>query len=137
MAVRPMSLAPILSAPAIIQVHAGAAVAALLLGAVHFRLPQGRGPHRIFGWTWAALMLIVAVTSLWISGEKFRFGPFSPIHLLSILTLVSLPLGLWRAHRHDVRAHRSTMIGLYTGALIVAGLFTLLPGRIIGRALFG
>jgi uncharacterized membrane protein len=27
------------------------------------------------------------------------------------------------------------MIGLYAGALIIAGLFTLLPGRLIGQSL--
>lgn len=134
---RTMTLAPLLAAPAIIKIHAGAAIAALVLGTAQLWLPKGKGLHRVMGWTWAALMLVVALSSFWISGERFRFGPFSPIHLLSIFTLVVLPLGLWRAHRHDVRGHRGTMIGLYVGALIVAGLFTLLPTRILGRVLFG
>jgi uncharacterized membrane protein len=29
------------------------------------------------------------------------------------------------------------MIGLYIGALVITGLFTLLPGRLIGRVLWG
>lgn len=132
-----MTLAPLLAAPAIIKVHTAAAIAALLLGAAQFWLPKGRGLHRTMGWIWAALMLVVAISSLWISKERFQFGPFSPIHLFAILTLVSLPLGLLYARRHNVRGHKATMISLYIGALIVAGLFTLLPSRILGRVLFG
>ena len=132
-----MTLAPLLAAPTVIQLHAGAAVAALLLGAAQFWLPKGRGLHRAMGWVWAALMLVVAITSFWISKERFQLGPFSPIHLLSILALVSLPLGILYARRRNVRGHKATMISLYIGALIVAGLFTLLPSRILGRVLFG
>ena len=53
------------------------------------------------------------------------------------LTLVVLPLGVWRAHRHDVRGHRRVMIFTFAGALVIAGLFTLLPGRIMHAVVFG
>src|SRR5262249_17232155 len=65
------------------------------------------------------------------------WGPFSPIHLLSIFTLIMVPLGVWRAHHHQVKAHRSIMIGVFSGALVVAGLLTLLPGRIMHMVVFG
>lgn len=39
-----------------------------------------------------------------------------------------LPLAVWRAHTHRVTDHRRIMILLFTGALVVAGLFTLVPG---------
>jgi uncharacterized membrane protein len=132
-----MTLAPIAAAPLIIQFHAAAAIAALVLGAVQFWLPKGRAPHRLLGWIWASLMLCVALSSLWISREQFRFGPFSPIHLLAILTLVMVPAGVAHARRHNVRGHRITMVSLYVSALVVAGPFTLLPSRMLGRALFG
>jgi hypothetical protein len=50
---------------------------------------------------------------------------------LSIFTPMMIPLGVWAAHRHRVTQHRSIMIGLVSGALVIAGLFTLLPGRIM------
>jgi len=56
---------------------------------------------------------------------------------LSILTLAMLPLAVWRAHTHRVAAHRRIMIILFTGALVITGLFTLLPGRIMHRVVFG
>ena len=48
-----------------------------------------------------------------------------------------LPLAVWRAHAHRVADHRRFMIALFSGALVVAGLFTLLPGRIMHAVMFG
>jgi uncharacterized membrane protein len=48
-----------------------------------------------------------------------------------------LPIAVWRAHRHDVNSHRRAMLGLFFGALVIAGVFTLLPGRIMHAVLFG
>jgi uncharacterized membrane protein len=80
-------------------------------------------------------MLTVAVSSLFI--HKIRlWGPWSPIHLLSLLVLVTLPLALWHAHRHDVRQHRMAMLSLFLGALVIAGALTLLPGRIMHAVVF-
>lgn len=47
-----------------------------------------------------------------------------------------VPLGVWRAHRHRVVDHRRIMIGVFSGALVIAGLFTLLPGRIMHTVVF-
>jgi uncharacterized membrane protein len=78
----------------------------------------------------------VAVSSFWVHQIRL-VGPWSPIHLLSIFTLLMLPLGVWRAHRHEVAGHRRIMILLFTGALVIAGLFTLVPGRIMHAVIFG
>jgi uncharacterized membrane protein len=36
-----------------------------------------------------------------------------------------------------VLEHRRIMIFIFSGALVIAGLFTILPGRIMHRVLFG
>ena len=131
-----MSLAPLLSAAPAIPLHAFAAMAAFALGLVQFASPKGTLPHRTVGWIWVALMLVVAISSLWIHQIRL-LGPFSPIHFLSIFTLVMLPLAVWRAHSHQVAAHRRIMISLFLGALLIAGLFTLIPGRIMHKVVFG
>jgi uncharacterized membrane protein len=131
-----MNLAPLANAPLPIQLHAWAALAAFALGIVQLAGVKGTTRHRALGYTWAALMLVVAVSSLWVH-EIRLWGPWSPIHLLSILTLVMLPLGVWYARTHNVIGHRSTMIGLFAGALVIAGLFTLVPGRIMHKVVFG
>jgi uncharacterized membrane protein len=132
-----MSLAPLLDAANwTIPVHAFAAMAAFVLGVVQFAAPKGTLPHRTLGWIWVGLMLSVAVSSFWIHQIRL-VGLWSPIHLLSISTLVTVPLGVWRAHRHEVADHRLIMTLVFSGALVIAGLFTLLPGRIMHAVVFG
>src|ERR1700730_5800577 len=130
-----MDLAPLTNAPLPIQLHAYAALGAFALGAVQLAGVKGTTRHRALGYTWAALMLVVAISSFWVH-ELRLWGPWSPIHLLSIFTLVMLPLGVWRAHHHQVQAHRWTMISIFVGALVIAGLFTLVPGRIMHAVVF-
>jgi uncharacterized membrane protein len=131
-----MSLAPLLAAPAVIQLHAFAALGTFALGAVQLSAPKGMIPHRLFGWVWAGLMLAVVVSSFFIHTIRL-WGPWGPIHLLSLFTLIMLPLAVLRARRHQVERHRRAMIALFTGALVVAGVFTLLPGRIMHEVVFG
>ena len=131
-----MSLRPLLDATAATQFHAFAAMGAFVLGLVQLAAPKGTLPHRTLGWTWVGLMVVVSASSFWIHDLRV-WGPWSPIHLLSIFTLVMLPIAVMHAHRHHVREHRNAMIGLFAGALVVAGLFTLLPGRIMHAVVFG
>ena len=131
-----MSIEPLLTAAQPIPIHAFAAMAAFVLGVVQFARRKGTFSHRTFGWIWVVLMLIVAITSFWISEIKL-WGPWSPIHLLSIFTLINLPIAVLMARRHNVRAHRGWMIGLFGGALVIAGIFTLIPGRIMHGVIFG
>ena len=125
-----MSLAPLLNAAPAIQLHAFAALAAFGLGAVQL------AAHRTLGWIWVVLMVIVAASSFWIH-ELRLWGPWSPIHLLAIFTLAMLPLAVLHARRHRVGRHRNAMIAIFAGALVVAGLFTLMPGRIMHAVVFG
>jgi uncharacterized membrane protein len=131
----PMTLAPLLDAPAAIQIHAFAAIAAFAVGLVQFTAPKGTIPHRLIGWSWITLILSVAVSSLFIHTIRL-WGPWSPIHLLSIFTLASLPIAAMHAHRHDVRRHRRAMTAVFVGALVIAGIFTFLPGRIMHAVVF-
>ncbi|PZV36118.1 DUF2306 domain-containing protein [Mesorhizobium kowhaii] len=131
-----MSLQPLLAAPSPIPWHAFAAFAASAIGATQLVLPKGTPRHRIAGYVWAALMLVIAVSSFWIHQIRL-IGPFSPIHLLSILVLVTVPLAVWHAHNHRVAKHRKVMISLYVFALVGAGIFTLLPSRVMHDVVFG
>ena len=131
-----MNLVPLLDAAPAIPVHAFAAMGAFALGIVQFTAPKGTLPHRTIGWTWVLLMVLVAVSSFWIHQIRL-VGPWSPIHLLSIFVLVMVPLGVWRAHRHRIADHRRIMISVFSGGLVIAGLLTMLPGRIMHAVVFG
>ena len=131
-----MSLTPLLDAAPAIPMHAFAAMAAFALGLFQFAAPKGTLPHRTIGWIWVLLMVSVAISSFWIHTIRL-VGPFSPIHLLSIFTLIVLPIGVWRAHRHRAADHKRIMTMIFAGALVIAGLFTFLPGRIMHAVVFG
>ena len=131
-----MSLSPLLAAAPEIQLHAFAALAAFVLGGVQIAAPKGTLPHRSLGWIWVALMLAVSASSFLIHGIRL-WGPWSPIHLISVFTPIMLVVGVVAARRHRVRAHKITMMSIYAGALILAGLFTMLPGRLMHEVVFG
>jgi uncharacterized membrane protein len=131
-----MTLAPLLAASWAIQLHAFAAMAAFALGIVQLSAPKGTIPHRTFGWIWVLLMLGVSISAFWIHSIRL-WGPLSPIHLLAIFTLIMLPIAVLHARRHRVMQHRWAMISIFFGALVVAGLFTLVPGRIMHAVVFG
>jgi len=111
-------------------------MAAFALGIVQFAAPKGTLPHRTIGWIWVLLMFAVAISSFWIH-EIRLVGPFSAIHLLSIFAPVMLVLAVLHARRHNVSGHKKAMISIFFGALVVAGLFTFLPGRIMHAVVFG
>lgn len=131
-----MSFAPLLNAPLSIQLHAFAAMGAFALGLVQFAAPKGTLPHRTVGFIWLALMLTVAISSFWIH-EIRMWGEFSPIHLISIYVLIMIPLAVHYARTHNVRGHSRTVIGMFLGGLVIAGLFTFVPGRIMHAVAFG
>lgn len=131
-----MSLTPLFNSSPEIQIHALAAMAAFAVGCVQLALPKGTKFHRLLGWAWAAVMLVVAASSLFVN-TTCTFGPFSAIHLLTLLTIVMLPVGLAHARKNRIRQHATTMISLFLGALIIAGAFTFVPGRIMHDVAFG
>ncbi len=119
-----------------IPLHAGLAMAAVILGAVQFYLPKGTYLHRLMGYFWVTSMFVVAASSFFIN--EFRWiGPFGPIHLLSLLVLHSLWIGISSARNGNTAKHKSTMKQLYILGLLLAGAFTFVPGRIMNSVLLG
>ncbi len=118
--------------PLPVWIHMLSALAALALGTLLFsRRIKGDRLHRVAGWTWVALMLAVAVSSLWIP----RFLTFSWIHVFTLVTLVGIPQAVLAIRRGNVAAHRAAMRNLFVWGLVVAGLFALIPGRRLGNAM--
>jgi uncharacterized membrane protein len=131
-----MSLDPILSAPLAVQIHAFAAIAAMLLGAIVLFRPKGTAVHKLMGRVWVGLMLVVATSAIFIN-EIRLIGPFSPIHIFVVLTYYGIGEGVREIRRGNIEAHQATMKSVYLGALLLTGAFTLLPGRRMHDVLFG
>ena len=122
------------SAP--IPTHAMAAMAAVILGGLQLASAKGTTQHRVLGWSWVLLMMYVSVSSFFISSLRL-WGAFSPIHLLSVWTLFSLGMAIYHAREGNIRQHKIWMVLLYVLALLVTGVFTLWPGRVMHAVLFG
>lgn len=130
-----MTLAPLLHAPLAIQLHVATVLPAAILGAFLLARPKGTRLHRLLGKIWLGLMVVTASATFFIH-EIRLVGDFSPIHLLSIYVLVGSWQAVAAARRRDIAAHRGHVAGMYLGGIIVAGLFTLLPGRLMHTSLF-
>jgi uncharacterized membrane protein len=131
-----MTLQPLLAAGPAIQIHAVAALLAFGIGIVQLIARKGSKQHRRLGYIWAAAMMTVAITSFWIH-EIRQFGDYSLIHVLSVFVIVSVPMALAAARSGRVNRHKKIMLSTFFFALITAGAFTLLPGRIMYRVLIG
>lgn len=121
-----------------VQAHLVFAVAALLLGPwVLWRSRKGSRAHRLAGYAWVVLMLGTALSSVFIRDFRLpNLAGYTPIHLFTAMTLVMVPLAVRDAVRGQVAAHQKAMRKVYLGACVVAGLFTLLPGRYLGTLLW-
>lgn len=121
------------SSPAM-RLHLTAALIALIMGARQLVAKKGGLAHRLIGWSWSLIMIAAAASSFFIQ-SVFK-GHFSPIHLLSIYVLVQLPLAIQAARKGDLVRHAAVMRGMYWMGLVTAGLFTLVPGRLLHAVFF-
>ncbi|WP_298820781.1 DUF2306 domain-containing protein [uncultured Roseibium sp.] len=108
--------------------------AAFAIGTVQTCAPKRTLRPKQLGHLWCALMLWTALSGFLIYDIRLR-GSFSPIHLLSVMALVGLYVGVTEARRKEVARHRKPVIVLYSGALLVAGVFAMLPGRLMHHLL--
>ena len=119
--------------------HLATVLPAFAIGTYLLMNRKGTKRHRQLGIAFIVLMLVTSVISLLMEARvgPQLFGHFGAIHSLSILTLISVPIGYYHARNHNVPWHRGFMIGVYSSALIVAGAFALAPGRLLHEFLFG
>jgi uncharacterized membrane protein len=131
-----MKLGLIAAAPLPIQIHLATVIPAFLIGTwLIFLSVKGSRPHRMLGVVYLTLMTITAVTTFFI--RSLDPPHLSLLHLLIPVTLFAVLGGIAAARRGDVRGHRRAMILLYVGALLIAGGFTFLPGRLMHDVFFG
>ena len=126
----------------LVYVHAVLALLAVPLGIYIFINKKGTKQHRVLGRTWATILAIVSLTAIFI--QTIKPGQYSLIHLLIPWTLGSLSYSIWNIRKFKKTkierykyAHMYSMIGVYIGALLVAGLFTVSPGRFFHQIIFG
>lgn len=131
----------------VIYIHAFFAIMAVPVGLYIFFKKKGTNQHKFIGRVWVSFLLIVSFTALFITSSMTDvvFNPrgYSWIHLLIPFTVGNLIYSIWnirqfkktKLEKHKI-AHVRSMMGVYCGALLVAGSFTLMPGRMFHAILF-
>jgi len=131
-----MNLEPIASAPLAIKIHLATVLPAFAIGTWQiFFSTKGSRYHRLLGAIYLALMTVTAITTFFI--RSINPGHLSLIHLFIPLTLFGVFGALWNIRRGNIKGHRNAMLGLYFGGILIAGGFTLLPGRLLHHVFFG
>ena len=126
----------------LIAVHMTAAIGAVVTGPVALWARRGRTQHprlhRAFGYAWVTLMVVTAMSALFIRDRSLpNIAGYTPIHLLVPVTLLGLFGAFYALAKGNVARHRKVMQSLYVGACVVAGGFTLLPSRYLGQLVLG
>lgn len=126
--------------PFLVTVHLMTVLPAAVLGAYVLLVRKGGPHHRTLGKIYMVLMAFTAVWTLFMPafvGPRL-FNHFGFLHLLSLLTAWTVPTALRAARRGDVRGHKSAMLQLYLGGVLIAGSFAVfVPGRYLHSVLFG
>lgn len=116
-----------------IHLHLALSTLAMALILVILFTPKGRGAHGLLGRAAAAALMLTALSSFAIRSH----GHFTALHLLSVATLATIPLGVWYVRHGRVAAHRRVMLINAAGLFVAATVATLTPGRFLHTALFG
>ena len=124
-----------------IAIHMSAAITAVLLGPVALWARLGRTTrprlHRALGYAWVTCMITAALSAIFIRDFQLPNAMgYTPIHLLIPLTFFSLYRAFVYLLQGNIQGHRKTMQWLYVSACLVAGAFTLVPGRYLGNLIW-
>jgi uncharacterized membrane protein len=120
--------------------HLATVVPAFFLGTYLLLNQKGTPRHRALGKLFMILMVSTAFVALFMSdGRGSRIlGHFGFNHLFVIPVAIFIPRAYFAARRGDIKTHKASVIGVYVGALLIAGgvaIFT--PGRLLHGWLFG
>lgn len=117
-------------------VHLFSLLLAVGLGIYLLLGKKGARAHRALGWTWALLLTVGAVSSLFLRRDGVGWSFF---HVFTVITVIVMPVALLAARRHRVRWHAALMTYVLVNIVLLAGIFAVYPGfaeRLLVRAIF-
>ncbi|MFT4855753.1 MAG: putative membrane protein [Algoriphagus sp.] len=119
--------------------HLLTVVPCIFLGGYLLAARKGGPIHRKLGGIYMILMILTALIALLIPagvGPQF-LNHFGYLHLLSIIVLWTVPTAFLAVKKGNIKAHQRKMAILYVSGIIIAGGFTLTPGRYLYELFFG
>jgi len=124
----------LMAAPLQVKIHLAGALTSLGIGIVLLSGVKGTSLHKALGWTWVISMGTTAVSSFWI--HNLNPGGLSFIHFLSGWTVIGLPAAVFAIRQRKVAVHARAMTSMFVGGLVLAGLLSFMPGRLMWNLFF-
>lgn len=123
----------------LLYLHLGTIAPCIFLGAYLIGFQKGTLLHKRLGKIYMGLIFFSSVVSLFMEA---KVGPqllnhFGWIHSLSLVTIATVPISIQAARKGAIKRHQRTMLLLYFSGLLIAGGFTLFPGRFLHQVFFG
>lgn len=120
-------------------IHLGTILPCVFLGAYLIFFLKGTAIHKSLGKLYMFLIFFSSFVSLFMEarvGPQF-LGHFGWIHSLSFVTMMTVPISIRAVQKGNIVRHQRSMLLLYFSGLLIAGGFTLVPGRFLHQFLFG
>lgn len=130
-----MNLDIFFGAPWVVIIHTLCALAAFVLGVLMFVRKKGTTSHKMIGRLFALLMASVALTAIFI--RQINNGAFSFIHIFVVVTFFALFETFYYIRKGNIRRHKRAVQGMFFGALLIPGIFSFMPGRLMWSVYFG
>ena len=107
-----MTFQPLIQTPFIIQFHVIFVRYRILLGPISVFRKRWDRAYKITEHSWVLAISLVSLSSFWIQEIKV-FNPFSPIHILSLATLIGLYQGFRLVRQRRFVEHSRQMQMLF------------------------
>ena len=118
----------------VVAFHVTTVVPCVPLGLYLLLAPKGGARHKQLGKLWVALMVITALSTLFIRDGM----QLSWIHIFVPITLRACYLIVAKARRGDIKGHRNEIVSLYLGALMIPAVWAfLIENRLMATMLYG
>lgn len=119
---------------AAIMLHVATVLPAIPLGGYLLLARKGTQSHKQLGKLWVILMVATAISAIFIGGLDY----FSWIHIFVPITLHGAWKTIATARAGNIAAHKSHLVGMYLGALMIPGIAAFaMPGRLVNTLVFG
>jgi uncharacterized membrane protein len=100
-------------------------------------MKKGTSVHKRVGRVWMVSMLVVAISSFWISKGFDWFYGYGPIHLLSLWVIFCVCISTYSAKTGNINAHKRYAVGAYIGSIGASFGALLVPDRLLYNVFFG
>jgi uncharacterized membrane protein len=133
------AMAPLFAASFPVQLHAVAAVLALLIGVARLVWPYPEARSAVLDWSFLGLLSLTALSGFLLpmpSGAPNLMG-VTTHHVLAVTALLGTAAAAVAARGGDRLGRRRIASATFGGVLLMAGLFEVLPGRLLNTVLAG